>query len=440
MKKLITLLFLLNIGNLYSQTNGVATNQSQWQGLVNNWLVQGGKDPRTLASLMSKIPIGASSNNAWGLTGNISTNPAANFIGTTDNEDLLLKRNSIPFAYLTTRMGPGNPNVFLIKDTLNHSFFNVTWDNSGGGNNGGAATLGSSISGADFTVHPFAKAITADDSVLYNNGNFENAGSVKIVDGTQGAGYVLTSDASGNASWQDLSGTYLPLAGGTMNGGSHIYFGTGGQNISQGSFNNGTGGNNGISLNCAIGYELNWQGGHLSNNSSGSFYPVLIDSGITVNGQSSIISDNWYNIKTYVEVDTSEYPYNGTGMVTIGAYTSNYPIYGKISGASLNVDTNGVDIGYGLEMDYGSILNHYQYTLPKYAPELGQIIIARGDSTTYFGINTPALDSITIYALTPIIGQTYFCTDCTGNPYVATWATLIGGLITWTGSLWRRNF
>lgn len=57
------------------------------------------------------------------------------------------------------------------------------------------------------------------------------------------------------------AGSFLPLAGGNMTGA--IYFGTGGQNINQGTFDNGTGGNNGISLNCAVGYELNWQGGHL---------------------------------------------------------------------------------------------------------------------------------------------------------------------------------
>lgn len=33
--------------------------------------------------------------------------------------------------------------------------------------------------------------------------------------------------------------------------------------IAQGTFDNGTGGGNGISLNCVVGYELNWQGGRL---------------------------------------------------------------------------------------------------------------------------------------------------------------------------------
>ncbi|MBP6590352.1 MAG: hypothetical protein KA229_09625 [Chitinophagaceae bacterium] len=51
------------------------------------------------------------------------------------------------------------------------------------------------------------------------------AGTFKLVDGTQGAGKVLTSDASGNASWQTVSG-----GGGSSQwttNGSHIYYNTG---------------------------------------------------------------------------------------------------------------------------------------------------------------------------------------------------------------------
>ena len=72
----------------------------------------------------------------------------------------------------------------------------------------------------------------------------------------------------------------LPLAGGTMTGA--ILFGTGGQNINVGSFDNGTGGSNGISLSCAVGYELNWQGGHMSNTYSSTNYAILCDSSLTL--------------------------------------------------------------------------------------------------------------------------------------------------------------
>jgi hypothetical protein len=72
----------------------------------------------------------------------------------------------------------------------------------------------------------------------------------------------------------------LPLAGGTMTGA--INFGTGGQNIDVGTFDSGRYGSNGISLKCAVGFELNWQAGWLTGNQflgTPSITPIYIDSG-----------------------------------------------------------------------------------------------------------------------------------------------------------------
>lgn len=41
------------------------------------------------------------SNNTWGLTGNAGTNSTTNFIGTSDNNDLVFKRNNIPAGKIT---------------------------------------------------------------------------------------------------------------------------------------------------------------------------------------------------------------------------------------------------------------------------------------------------------------------------------------------------
>jgi len=56
--------------------------------------------------------------------------------------------------------------------------------------------------------------------------------------------------------------------------------------LKEGTFDNGTGGSKGVSLNCAVGYELNWQGGHLSSsyNNGATFYPIIIDTALQVNG------------------------------------------------------------------------------------------------------------------------------------------------------------
>lgn len=56
--------------------------------------------------------------------------------------------------------------------------------------------------------------------------------------------------------------------------------------LAQGSFDSGMGGNGGISLNCVVGYELNWQAGHLKNtyDSGSTSSPIYIDSDIQFPG------------------------------------------------------------------------------------------------------------------------------------------------------------
>lgn len=73
----------------------------------------------------------------------------------------------------------------------------------------------------------------------------------------------------------------LPLAGGTMTG-AIVFDAVGLQNINKGTFDNSTGGYNGISLTCAVGYELNWQGGHLANWYSGAIQQIIVDSPLTI--------------------------------------------------------------------------------------------------------------------------------------------------------------
>ena len=93
------------------------------------------------------------------------------------------------------------------------------------------------------------------------------------------------------------SGNFLPLSGGTMTGG--IYFGTGGQNINVGSFDNGYGGSNGISLYCSVGYELNWQAGRLKAvDSFGSPVQINVDSQLWFSDAGNS-SNSWVNANDF---------------------------------------------------------------------------------------------------------------------------------------------
>jgi hypothetical protein len=65
----------------------------------------------TLA-LLSDIP----SSSGWGLTGNSGTNPGTNFIGTTDNKDLVLKRNNVEYLKLDQYYGLVTNKNILCQD------------------------------------------------------------------------------------------------------------------------------------------------------------------------------------------------------------------------------------------------------------------------------------------------------------------------------------
>lgn len=107
-------------------------------------------------------------NNAWLLTGNAGTNDTTNFIGTTDNRGLQIKANvDSNRIQLRTNVGVNQINVYSNQFTL----FNSDGMNS---------------------------PITVDNRITETT----ISGTLKYVDGTQGTGKVLTSDANGLASWQ----------------------------------------------------------------------------------------------------------------------------------------------------------------------------------------------------------------------------------------------
>lgn len=87
-------------------------------------------------------------------------------------------------------------------------------------------------------------------------------------------------------------------------------------NIQVGSWDNGHGGTNGLSLNCVIGYELNWQAGYLSmqapaggSPASGNYSVFCTDAGLTTSG-----------IITFQAIEA------GTGIGTLTGYNFDKPI------------------------------------------------------------------------------------------------------------------
>lgn len=101
-------------------------------------------------------------------------------------------------------------------------------------------------------------------------------------------GAITIGYSAQNNAWINYDGSAM-FAYTLMNG--PIYFG-GSQDIQRGTFDNGTGGNNGISLMCAIGYELNWQGGHLTNFALNAVQPIIFDSPILLAPNSYLLAGN----------------------------------------------------------------------------------------------------------------------------------------------------
>lgn len=92
------------------------------------------------------------SDTSWLTSGNSGTTPASNYLGTSDSKELIVKTNNTEALRVNTNSNVG---------------------------------IGTSSS-------PTTK-------LFINN----SAGAIRIEDGTQGAGNLLTSDANGNVSWED---------------------------------------------------------------------------------------------------------------------------------------------------------------------------------------------------------------------------------------------
>jgi len=102
-----------------------------------------------------------------------------------------------------------------------------------------------------------------------------------------------------------------------------------GTQLAVGSFDNMTGGNNGIGLHCYVGYELNWQGGHLRSvqigDTSGTPQTIIVDSALefpgpgtantTLNAEGLTFSDGTQQI-------TAGVPSNISGITGASAITN----------------------------------------------------------------------------------------------------------------------
>jgi len=117
---------------------------------TSNCLAQNNGTP----ALPNWICLGSSAASGWGLVGNTGTNPATNFLGSADAADVVVRTNNTEKMRITSS---------------------------------GKVGIG----------------VNAPSTLLHIN-NGTTAGAIKIVDGTQGDGKILTSDANGVGTWRTI--------------------------------------------------------------------------------------------------------------------------------------------------------------------------------------------------------------------------------------------
>jgi trimeric autotransporter adhesin len=206
----------------------------------------------------------------WGVNGNSGTVPGTNFIGTTDNVDLVFKRNNIssgriglnnltyginamPFSNTGTyNTAIGNASMYSLATGSNGSYNTAIGESAGfgiqGGNNntniGYSSGFNNSYGNANITLGNSAGYYEGGSNRLYiHNGlgvtNATNMATnslivgtmdavatnqklrfnaqVQIQDGSQGVGKILTSDANGVGSWVTPSSSQWATSGTDIN-------------------------------------------------------------------------------------------------------------------------------------------------------------------------------------------------------------------------------
>lgn len=103
---------LLGYGASASANNQLALSKDMGSQMAR--IGYGGITADRLYALPDASGTFALTNTAWSLTGNASTNPSTDFIGTTDNQDVVFKRNST--EYLRFKTTGANDDVYFSKN------------------------------------------------------------------------------------------------------------------------------------------------------------------------------------------------------------------------------------------------------------------------------------------------------------------------------------
>ncbi|OAD92640.1 hypothetical protein A7A78_01655 [Aequorivita soesokkakensis] len=188
----------------------------------------------------SWIPVGNNTNIGWKTSGNAGTNPTTNFIGTTDNQDIIFKRNNVNSGIIA----PANTSFGRSSLAANTSGF----DNSAFG----ADALLSNTTGRDNSA--FGNNALAANTIGVNNASFGASSLASNISGNSNSAFGASSMISNTTGNSNAAYGTASLASNTT-GSNNVAFGvsalesntTGANNSAFGSgalFVNSTGTNN----------------------------------------------------------------------------------------------------------------------------------------------------------------------------------------------------
>jgi hypothetical protein len=175
--------------------------------------------------------VGIGTGSAWDLLGNAGTSAGTNFVGTTDAQDVVFKTNGIENMRILNsngNIGIGTiapiRTLHLHSPTNNHHAIAITaenltnhWDlvkrgqTYGGGANDNFVLAYNNVERLNVTPSGAVGMGTATPAT-----KLDIIGDIKITDGTEGQGKILTSDATGKASWKNAQNTALVWNGGRI--------------------------------------------------------------------------------------------------------------------------------------------------------------------------------------------------------------------------------
>lgn len=251
----------------------------------------------------------SSTSTNWKTTGNAIS--AGNFLGTTNNQDLILKVNNSNVAKFdknTSIVLGGNSNI--TTGVAN----SIILGNAAAVSSANSMALGyqTAVSGQYATAIGYQSQTSQDYAVVLGSTNTNSkigigtsspdeklhiVGSIKVVDGTQGNGNILKSDANGKASWETIDdlidrldsvkekyGELFRTSNANLSSGNEISFGSNGPN------NGVTLSSTNIKVLTAGDYKVTYTTNFLRGSGNGNHSFYLRKNGVKIPGSSTFKS------------------------------------------------------------------------------------------------------------------------------------------------------